>query len=110
MTWPSNSSESRSTASAPSGGWSKVVLAVFMSSPPREREDGHDDHDEPHHCHPPRGVEPPEVHASARHRPDMEPAPAAPVGGVDLIFTQVRHDAASRPVRPGPSGSELSHS
>src|ERR687895_959736 len=109
MTWPSSSrASSRAIALASSGGRSKVVPAVLTSPPPRERGDGHNDHDEPNHRHPPCGVEPPEVHAPARLRPHVEPTPPALVGAFHLIFTHVRSPGqlggAARlpPEPPGP--------
>src|SRR5918999_5719855 len=108
MTWPSSSrASSRAIALASSGGRSKVVPAVLTSPPPRERGDGHNDHDEPNHRHPPCGVEPPEVHAPARLRPHGEPTPPALVGGFHLIFDRRMCD--HRGSSAGPGGAQVRH-
>jgi len=59
---------------------------MLISPPPWERVGDHEDHDDPPHRHPPRGVESHEVGAAARRRPEVVPAPSALVGGVDLVF------------------------
>src|SRR4051812_27753185 len=79
-----------------------------MSPPPREREGDHDEKDEPTQRHPPCGVEPHEVGASARLRAELVPAPAVLVGLFDLVctvcgFSCVRH-ADSWVIDAGSSG------
>src|SRR4051794_13701894 len=90
MTWPSSSRvRSRATGSPASAGASYVVLTVLMSPPPGEREDDHEDHDEPAQRHPQRGVESHEVGAAAGVRSEVVPAATALRG-----FLRVRHDAS----------------
>src|SRR3954471_20086220 len=52
--------------------WSSyLVLTVLMSPRPGQREDEHEDHDEPAQRHPQSGVESHEVGAAARLRSDV---------------------------------------
>jgi hypothetical protein len=64
-----------------------------MSPPPGERIDSQEDHDEPHHRHPPCGVESHEVAAAARLGPEVVPAPSAAVAGVGFAFIVPTGDA-----------------
>src|SRR4051794_31511546 len=70
-----------------------VMVWSLLLSPPRERGERQDDHDEPDDHHPPRGVEPHEVGPAARLGPEVVPAPP----GIALrVFLRLRHESGRR--------------
>jgi hypothetical protein len=59
----------------------------FPLPPPREWEEKDENHEDPGHRHPPRGVEAHEIGAAGRLRPEVVPPPSAIVDAFDLVFT-----------------------